>query len=166
MNFSYIVCTYSKVPTKKPYCVYYCANSQQIVYTNSLFKKASPPGAWYMAQISTIAPCNSPWGMSYGAQSAHFHYTIPPWVYHMAHTQHISTIQSFLGYIIWRTIRTFPLYNPSLGISYGAQSAHIHYTILPWVYHMVHNPHISTIQSFLGYIIWRTISTCPVWNLS
>ena len=37
------------------------------------------------------------------------------------------------------TIRTFPLYNPSLGISYGVQLAHFNNTIPSWVYHMAYN---------------------------
>ena len=86
------------------------------------------------------------WGMSYGALSAHFHYTILPWVWHTAHNQHISSMQSFLGYIIWRTISnyyipscnstldiiwcrisTIPLCEPPWHISYGAQSALLGY---------------------------------------
>ena len=116
------------------------------MYINSTSKKSKSSWAWYMAQISTIASCNSPWGMSYG------------------HNPHISTIQSLLGYIIWRTISSFQQYNPFLGISYGVQLAHFHYTILPWVYHKAHNQHISSMQSFLGYIIRRTIRNIPSCN--
>ena len=82
------------------------------------------------------------------------------------HNPHISTIQSLLGYIIWRTISSFSLYNPSLGISKGAQSAHFYYTILPWIYHMAHNLHIFNMHSFFGYIIRHTISPFLLYNPS